>query len=326
MLVRALYPFRSTSPNELSIHATQRLALIEGGYNSESGACWGDCGWVRVATLDGLREGYVPAGYVVLDKDDDVARQLRLNAQREAEQIELLRAQGQREAQAAEAAAKVRTAKRSASRRNATAAKAEAAAEAAESAQAEASRGGASQAAGATDGYDSSSACSHGSTHLEAAAAKLTKKELKELCARHGISTSSRIERTDLVALAAPHLLPPLDPTPAPTPAPAPAPAPVFTPCLAVPSRAAAQPCDRPAQLPMAAARPVFEKDSAQEAHLRETRLQAEAYFAARRTAEDNPGTSAADSGAEHGPSKRHKAAASPLPEVPERTADAVRL
>jgi hypothetical protein len=76
----------------------------------------------------------------------------------------------------------------------------------------------------------------------------------------------------------------------------------------------------------MAAARPVFEKDSAQEAHLRETRLQAEAYFAARRTAEDNPGTSAVDSGAEQGPSKRHKAAASPLPEVPERTADAVRL
>ena len=74
------------------------VTLIEGGYNSESGACWGDCGWVRVATLDGLREGYVPAGYVVLDKDDDVARQLRLNAQREAEQIELLRAQGQREA------------------------------------------------------------------------------------------------------------------------------------------------------------------------------------------------------------------------------------
>ena len=54
MLVRALYPFRSTSANELSIHATQRLALIEGGYNSQTGACWGDCGWVRVATLDGL--------------------------------------------------------------------------------------------------------------------------------------------------------------------------------------------------------------------------------------------------------------------------------
>ena len=59
MLVRALYPFRSTSANELSIHATQRLALIEGGYNSQTGACWGDCGWVRVATLDGLSEGEV---------------------------------------------------------------------------------------------------------------------------------------------------------------------------------------------------------------------------------------------------------------------------
>ena len=109
MLVRALYPFRSTSANELSIHATQRLALIEGGYNSQTGACWGDCGWVRVATLDGLREGYVPAGYVVLDKDDDVARQLRLNAQREAEREEFLRAQGQHEALAAQAAAKERT-------------------------------------------------------------------------------------------------------------------------------------------------------------------------------------------------------------------------
>ena len=54
MLVRALYPFLSASRNELSIHATQRLALIEGGYNSQTGACWGDCGWVRVATLDGL--------------------------------------------------------------------------------------------------------------------------------------------------------------------------------------------------------------------------------------------------------------------------------
>ena len=164
MLVRALYPFLSASRNELSIHATQRLALIEGGYNTQTGACWGDGGWVRVATLDGLREGYVPAGYVVLDTDDDVARQLRLNAQREAERAEFLRAQGQHEALAAEAAAKERTAKRSASRRNATAAKAAAAAAAAESAQAEASRGGgASQAAGATDGYDSSSAGSHGS-------------------------------------------------------------------------------------------------------------------------------------------------------------------
>ena len=160
MLVRALYPFRAASPNELSIHATQRLALLEGGYNVLTGACWGDCGWVRVSTLDGLREGYVPAGYVVQDKDDDVARQLRLNAQREAERAEFLRAQGQREALAAEAAAKARTAKRSASRRNATAAKAAAA----ESALAEGLRGGeASQAAGATDGYDSSSAGSHGS-------------------------------------------------------------------------------------------------------------------------------------------------------------------
>ena len=89
MLVRALYPFRSTSANELSIHATQRLALIEGGYNSQTGACWGDCGWVRVATLDGLREGYVPAGYVVLDKDD-----VRLNEQREAERAEFLTSAG----------------------------------------------------------------------------------------------------------------------------------------------------------------------------------------------------------------------------------------
>ena len=65
----------------------------------------------------------------------------------------------------------------------------------------------------------------------------------------------------------------------------------------------------------MAAARPVFEKNPAQEAHLREMRLQAEAYFAARGAAEDNSGTSA-DSMAEQGPSKRHKAAASPSPAV----------
>ena len=110
MLVRALYPFRAASPNELSIHATQRLALLEGGHNVLTGACWGDCGWVRVSTLDGLRDGYVPASYVVLDKDDDVARQIRLNAQREAERAEFLRAQGQREALAAEAAGKARTA------------------------------------------------------------------------------------------------------------------------------------------------------------------------------------------------------------------------
>ena len=75
----------------------------------------------------------------------------------------------------------------------------------------------------------------------------------------------------------------------------------------------------------MAAARPVCEKNPAQEAHLRETRLQAEAYFEARGAAEDNPETSA-DYGAEQVPFKRHKAAASPLPEVPERTPDTVRL
>ena len=71
MLVRALYAFTATSGNELSIHAAERLALIEGGYNSESGSCWGDSGWVRVATLDGRREGFVPASYVLLDDGDD---------------------------------------------------------------------------------------------------------------------------------------------------------------------------------------------------------------------------------------------------------------
>ena len=40
-------------------------------------------------------------------------------------------------------------------------------------------------------------------------------RELKELCARHGIDTSSALERADLIALAQPCL--PTPPTPAPT-------------------------------------------------------------------------------------------------------------
>ena len=357
MLVRALYAFTATSGNELSIHAAERLALIEGGYNSESGSCWGDSGWVRVATLDGRREGFVPASYVLLDQDDDVDRQLRLlKAQREAEQTEfMLIAQETAALEAAReaAAAKARTAKRAAIRRNATFAKVEAkaaavkaaaAAAAAAAAQAEAdaldqatvlcggeASGGpseASQAAEAPGDYDSSGACSQGSvptvTVSPAAATavltrELTNRELKELCARHGISTSSALERADLIALAQP-CLPALDPTPAAAAAPAPAPAPAaFTPRLVVPSPAAAQPCD--GQLPEAVARPVFQKDSPQEAHLRKARLQVEAYFQTQPTAEEKLGTSA-DSGAE-GPSKRRKTVASPLPG---RTTDAVRL
>lgn len=44
MLVRALYAFSATSGNELTIRADERLALIEGGYNSENGTCFGDSG------------------------------------------------------------------------------------------------------------------------------------------------------------------------------------------------------------------------------------------------------------------------------------------
>ena len=94
MLVRALYPFRSTSANELSIHTRYPAPRPDRGrvqttHRPLTGACWGDCGWVRVATLDGLREGYVPAGYVVLDKDD-----VRLNEQRQAERAEFLTSAG----------------------------------------------------------------------------------------------------------------------------------------------------------------------------------------------------------------------------------------
>ena len=354
MLVRALYAFTATSGNELSIHAAERLALIEGGYNSETGSCWGDSGWVRVASLDGRREGFVPASYVLLDQDDDVDRQLRLlKAQREAEQAELMLIAQETAAVGAAreaAAAKARTAKRAAIRRNATAAKVEAkvaavkaaaAAAAAAAAQAEVDAldqatvlcggetgGGpseASQAAEAPGDYDSSGACSQGSvptvTAPPAAATavltrELTNRELKELCARHGISTSSALERADLIALAQP-CLPALDPTPAAAAAPAPAPAPAaFTPHLVVPSCAAAQPCDG-----QAVARPVFQKGSPQDAHLRKARLQVEAYFQTQPAPEKKLGTSA-DSGAE-GPSKRLKTVASPLPG---RTTDAVRL
>ena len=45
MLVRALYAFSATSGNELTIRADERLALIEGGYNSENGTCFGDSGY-----------------------------------------------------------------------------------------------------------------------------------------------------------------------------------------------------------------------------------------------------------------------------------------
>ena len=77
MLVRALYAFTATSGNELSIHAAQRLALIEGGYNSETGSCWGDSGWVRVASLDGRREGFVPASYVLLGGAGSIGDKIR---------------------------------------------------------------------------------------------------------------------------------------------------------------------------------------------------------------------------------------------------------
>ena len=274
MLVRVVYSFWATSGNELSIHAAERLALIEGRYNSETGSCWGDSGWVRVATLDGQRGGFVPASYVTLDTDDDEVRQLRLlKAKREAEQAQEV---GTGEAARAAAAAEARAAKRVAIRQNATAAKAEAkaaavkalaAGAAAAAAQAEVDAlepSEASQAAEAPDDYDSSRACRE----------FVTNRELKELCARHGINTSSALERADLIALAQP-CLPTLDPTPA-----APAPA--------------------PGQLPMAAARPVFQKDYPQEAHLRK----AGAYF---QTQPEEKLLTSADSGAE-GPSKRHKA------------------
>ena len=366
MLVRALYAFSATSGNELTIHADERLALIEGGY-SENGTCFGDAGWVRVVTLDGVREGFVPASYVMLDKDDDVDRQHRLlKAHREAEHAREVAAgeaarEAAQEAAREAAAAKVRTAKRAAIRRNATAAKAEAKAEAAAEAAAAASAaeaakagresrqrqrageqatvlcGGAagpavaSQAAEAPDDYDSSSACSHGPVttvprYPAAAAAsvlapELTNRELKALCARHGIDTSSALERADLIELAQPCL--PTLPTPAGGGTPAAAPPAVaaasFTPRPVAPSRAAAQPCDG-GQLPMDA-RPVFQKDSPQEAHLRKARIHVEAYFQTQPTAEEQLRTSA-DSGAE-GPSKRRKVVANPLPE---RTAKAVRL
>ena len=44
MLVRALYAYSATSNNDISIHADERLALIEGGVNSQTGSCWGDSG------------------------------------------------------------------------------------------------------------------------------------------------------------------------------------------------------------------------------------------------------------------------------------------
>ena len=104
MLVRALYAYSATSTNDLSIRAAERLDLIEGSFNSETGACRGECGWVRVATLDGRREGYVPASYVVLDShhgngddndgDDDSQHGLR-KAEQEVEQVRLEAKQAQ---------------------------------------------------------------------------------------------------------------------------------------------------------------------------------------------------------------------------------------
>ena len=63
MLVRVLHAYSATAETELSVQPDERLTLIEG--DSE--------GWVQVATLDGQREGFVPASYVTLDEaaDDD---------------------------------------------------------------------------------------------------------------------------------------------------------------------------------------------------------------------------------------------------------------
>ena len=64
MLVRVLHAYSATAETELSVQPDQRLTLIQG--DSE--------GWVQVATLDGQREGFVPASYVTLDEaaaDDD---------------------------------------------------------------------------------------------------------------------------------------------------------------------------------------------------------------------------------------------------------------
>ena len=104
MLVRALYAYSATSSSDLSIRAAERLDLIEGSFNSDTGACRGECGWVRVATLDGRREGFVPASYVVLDNhhgngddsdgDNDSQRGL-LEAEQEVEQVRLEAKQAQ---------------------------------------------------------------------------------------------------------------------------------------------------------------------------------------------------------------------------------------
>ena len=173
MLVRALYAYSATSGNDLSIHAAQRLALIEGGYNSETGSCWGDSGWVRVATLDGRREGFVPASYVLLDDgddgdddgDDDRPHGL-LEAEQEAEQARLEKSQ-QAAGEVAQAALASK-ARETATEAAATAAAAVKAAEAA-AAQADlleravalygvaAGPPGANEAAEAPDDYDSSS-------------------------------------------------------------------------------------------------------------------------------------------------------------------------
>ena len=173
MLVRALYAYSATSGNDLSIHAAQRLALIEGGYNSETGSCWGDSGWVRVATLDGRREGFVPASYVLLDQDDDGGDDDDdddrphglLEAEQEAEQARLESQQAAREVAQAALASKARE---TATEAAATAAAAVKAAEAA-AAQADlleravalygvaAGPPGANEAAEAPDDYDSSS-------------------------------------------------------------------------------------------------------------------------------------------------------------------------
>ena len=63
MLVRVVYAYSATAETELSVQPDERLTLIAPARE----------GWVRVATLDGQSEGFVPANYVTLDEaaDDD---------------------------------------------------------------------------------------------------------------------------------------------------------------------------------------------------------------------------------------------------------------
>ena len=61
MLVRVLHAYSASDEAELSVQPEERLTLIEG--DSE--------GWVRLATLDGQRQGFVPASYVMLELAGD---------------------------------------------------------------------------------------------------------------------------------------------------------------------------------------------------------------------------------------------------------------